>query len=105
SYKGRFYSADEARPYPGCVQRPRIPFAVAASGPRGMRLAARYGQAWVTTGDRKRPGAIGAREGAEIVSAQMAQLDEACAQVGRDPGSLQRLVLAGPELDAGLASL
>ena len=51
--EGRFYAAHEARNIPGCVQRPRLPFAVAATGPRGLRLAARYGQAWVTTGDPK----------------------------------------------------
>jgi alkanesulfonate monooxygenase SsuD/methylene tetrahydromethanopterin reductase-like flavin-dependent oxidoreductase (luciferase family) len=38
SYKGRFYSAVEARAIPGCIQRPRLPFAVAASGPRSMLL-------------------------------------------------------------------
>jgi alkanesulfonate monooxygenase SsuD/methylene tetrahydromethanopterin reductase-like flavin-dependent oxidoreductase (luciferase family) len=105
SHKGRFYSADEARTYPGCVQRPRIPFAIAASGPRGMRLAARYGQAWVTTGDRKRAGPIAASEGAEIIRVQVARLEEVCVEVGRDPGSLQRLVVTGPQLDGGLASL
>jgi len=55
SYSGRFYSANEARCVPGCVQLPRIPFAIAATGRRGMRLAARYGQLWVTTGDRTHP--------------------------------------------------
>lgn len=53
SYEGDFYSAHEARNIPGCVQRPRLPFAVAATGPRGLALAARHGQAWVTTGDPK----------------------------------------------------
>ncbi|WP_438949092.1 LLM class flavin-dependent oxidoreductase, partial [Streptomyces harbinensis] len=43
SYRGDFYSAHEVRTIPGCVQRPRLPFAVAATGPRGMRLAARLG--------------------------------------------------------------
>lgn len=54
TYQGRYYAADEARMIPGCVQRPRVPFAVAATGPRGMRVAARYGQAWVTFGDPRR---------------------------------------------------
>lgn len=35
SHRGTHYSADEARNIPGCVQRPRLPFAVAATGPRG----------------------------------------------------------------------
>ena len=51
SYRGRYYSAVEARTYPGCVQEPRVPFAVAAAAGRGMRLAARLGQMWVTVGD------------------------------------------------------
>lgn len=53
SERGSFYSADEARNIPGCVQQPRLPFAVAANGPRGLKLAAAHGQAWVTTGDPK----------------------------------------------------
>jgi alkanesulfonate monooxygenase SsuD/methylene tetrahydromethanopterin reductase-like flavin-dependent oxidoreductase (luciferase family) len=48
---GQFYSAHEARNIPGCVQRPRLPFAVAATGPRGFALTAGYRQAWVSTGD------------------------------------------------------
>ena len=36
--------------HPGCVQQPRLPFVVAANGPRAMRVVARHGQAWVTTG-------------------------------------------------------
>ena len=46
SHAGRYYSADEARALPGCVQQPRIPFAIAAAGPRGMRLAARFASTW-----------------------------------------------------------
>jgi alkanesulfonate monooxygenase SsuD/methylene tetrahydromethanopterin reductase-like flavin-dependent oxidoreductase (luciferase family) len=49
-HAGEFYTADGARMIPGCVQRPRVPFVMAANGPRAMRLAARYGQAWVTFG-------------------------------------------------------
>lgn len=105
SYSGKFYSAEAARTYPGCVQRPRIPFAIAATGPRGMGVAAAYGQSWITTGDRAREGTLSAAEGAKVVQEQIARLDAACAQVGRDPGSLRHLVLAGPLLDSGLASV
>ncbi len=52
-FRGRHFTAAGVRLTPGCVQRPRVPFAVAAAGPRGLRLAARYGQYWVTIG---RPG-------------------------------------------------
>jgi alkanesulfonate monooxygenase SsuD/methylene tetrahydromethanopterin reductase-like flavin-dependent oxidoreductase (luciferase family) len=101
---GRYYSAHEARNLPGCVQQPRAPFAVAATGPRGFRLAARFGQAWVTTGDRTTPGPVGAVEGAAIVREQIERLEEACAEVGRDAGSIDRMLLTGAEFDDGLSS-
>jgi alkanesulfonate monooxygenase SsuD/methylene tetrahydromethanopterin reductase-like flavin-dependent oxidoreductase (luciferase family) len=50
SWSGAYFSAVDARSTPGPVQRPRPPLVVAANGPRTMRLAARYGDGWVTTG-------------------------------------------------------
>jgi alkanesulfonate monooxygenase SsuD/methylene tetrahydromethanopterin reductase-like flavin-dependent oxidoreductase (luciferase family) len=49
-FTGTYYSAVDARSTPGPVQRPRPPLVVAANGPRALRLAARYGDGWVTTG-------------------------------------------------------
>ncbi|MEY2397480.1 MAG: hypothetical protein QOJ00_654 [Actinomycetota bacterium] len=91
--RGEFFTADEARTYPGCVQRPRVPFAVAATGPRGMRLAARFAQTWVTTGEADFDRALGADEGAALVRKQMDRLDAACVDEGRDPATLNRLAL------------
>src|SRR5207302_8774190 len=54
THRGRYYSATGALMRPGCVQRPRVPFAIAAAGPRGMALAVRYADSWVTLGDRRR---------------------------------------------------
>jgi alkanesulfonate monooxygenase SsuD/methylene tetrahydromethanopterin reductase-like flavin-dependent oxidoreductase (luciferase family) len=104
SYAGRYYAADEARTYPGCVQRPRIPFAIAATGPRGMRLAATHGQTWVTTGGVMVDRPLPADEGATVVREQIDHLEETCAATGRGPASIDRLVLSGPVLDGGLAS-
>ena len=50
SITGEYYTSVDARSAPGCVQQPRAPFVVAANGPRSMRIAARHGQAWLTTG-------------------------------------------------------
>jgi alkanesulfonate monooxygenase SsuD/methylene tetrahydromethanopterin reductase-like flavin-dependent oxidoreductase (luciferase family) len=50
SIAGEYFTSVEARSAPGCVQHPRLPFVVAANGPRSMALAARYGQGWVTSG-------------------------------------------------------
>ncbi len=101
---GRFYAAVEARSYPGCVQQPRVPFAIAAVGPKGMQLAARFASTWVTTGERGQVTPMPAEQGAAAVAQQMARLDRACEAEGRDPSTLERLVLTGGELDDGLRS-
>ncbi|AYN34163.1 MULTISPECIES: LLM class flavin-dependent oxidoreductase [Streptomyces] len=95
SHEGTYYSAHEARNIPGCLQRPRLPFAVAATGPRGLRLAARHGQAWVTTGDPKLYESGTPEQSVEALRRQAAGLDAACAEVGRDPGELDRILLTG----------
>ena len=103
-WRGDFYAANEVKTLPGCVQTPRIPFAIAATGKRGMTLAAKYGDIWVTTGDRTAEEPLAPTEGAKAVRQQMAQLDEICNTVGRDPASLRRLVLTGPVLRPGIES-
>jgi alkanesulfonate monooxygenase SsuD/methylene tetrahydromethanopterin reductase-like flavin-dependent oxidoreductase (luciferase family) len=104
SYDGRYYSAVGARTFPGCVQRPRVPFAIAAIGKRAMQLAARHADAWVTTGDPGAEGALPPAAGAALVRRQMDALDDACATIGRDPSSLNRLVLTGLRLESGTGS-
>lgn len=47
---GRFYRTVDARTLPGPLQQPRIPFVIAANGPRALRLAATHGQGWTTFG-------------------------------------------------------
>ncbi len=106
SYEGAHYSADEARNIPGCVQRPRLPFAVAATGPRGLKLAARYGQAWVTTGDPKVSNGGGTSDDSlEAVRGQVERLAKACAERGRDTGELQKIMLTGFTPDRPLDSV
>ena len=83
SAEGQYYVANEARSIPGCRQRPRLPFAIAATGPRGLRLAARYGATWIASDSRD--------AGPDLVD----RLGEACVAEGRDPASIGRLVLVG----------
>jgi alkanesulfonate monooxygenase SsuD/methylene tetrahydromethanopterin reductase-like flavin-dependent oxidoreductase (luciferase family) len=104
TFDGRYYVAREVHTHPPCRQRPRVPFAIAAAGPRGMGLAARHGQYWVTTGvpnlfvsapyDRALP----------VIRQQMEMIDKACVDVGRDPATLSRLLVAGPTVGGVLAS-
>ena len=86
SWQGSYYEAVEARMRPGCVQAPRLPFVVAAGGPRSLRIAARFGQGWATTGNES---------GADVpwwdgVAALSRRMDDVLAETGRDPGSLRR---------------
>ncbi|GAA2236919.1 LLM class flavin-dependent oxidoreductase [Streptomyces amakusaensis] len=105
--EGSFYSAVEARNLPGCVQRPRLPFAVAGNGPRGMRLAARYGQAWVTTGDPAIFETGTPEDSREALRGQLARLGKACAEADRDTAELEKILLTGftPDRDAPMRSL
>ncbi|MCZ4100615.1 LLM class flavin-dependent oxidoreductase [Streptomyces sp. So13.3] len=104
SYEGEFYSAHEVRNIPGCVQRPRIPFAVAATGPRGLKLAARHGQAWVTTGDPKLFETGTPEQSLEAVRGQIAKLGAACDEIGRNPAELHKTMLTGFTPDRPLDS-
>lgn len=90
---GDFYSAVEARNIPGCVQRPRLPFAIAATGPRGLELAARYGQAWVTTGDPKLNEKGTPAQSDEALRRQIEKLGAACGSSGRDVAELDKILL------------
>ncbi len=93
SYQGRFYRAENARTTLGCVQQPRLPFAVAANGPRMMRLAARHGAAWVTTGAlRGDPDRDDEQAWWASVSRLAGQFDQVLADAGRDPGTVQRML-------------
>jgi alkanesulfonate monooxygenase SsuD/methylene tetrahydromethanopterin reductase-like flavin-dependent oxidoreductase (luciferase family) len=86
TWTGRYYSAVDARNLPGCVQRPRIPFVIAANGKRSIALAARYGEGWVTTGDRT--GGLAAWW--QSVAEASGLLDEALAAAGRPSEEVRR---------------
>ncbi|MEO3868763.1 LLM class flavin-dependent oxidoreductase [Nonomuraea sp. B12E4] len=87
--RGQLYSAVEARQTPGCLQRPRVPLTVAATGPRALRLAARHGQAWISYGPYRR------EEDPEAWYAGLDQqgraLTEALGAAGRAPAALRRI--------------
>lgn len=86
SYEGNEFAAVDARMVGEPAQSPRIPFLIAANGPRAMRLAARLGEGWVTTG----PQAYSDASWWAGVADLAARLDEACAAEGRDPATIGR---------------
>jgi alkanesulfonate monooxygenase SsuD/methylene tetrahydromethanopterin reductase-like flavin-dependent oxidoreductase (luciferase family) len=85
-YNGEYYSA------PDCEMRPRgprpsgIPVLVASKGPRMLRLTAEYADSWNSAWFGK-PTNLAPRR---------ADLEAACAQVGRDPKTLE--VTAGVQV-------
>jgi alkanesulfonate monooxygenase SsuD/methylene tetrahydromethanopterin reductase-like flavin-dependent oxidoreductase (luciferase family) len=88
TYRGEYYAADGARAHPGCVQEPRIPFYLAATGEKGMRLAATLGQGWISNA----PDAT--------LADQVRRFNDAC-----DGRELSRLIVADSADRQPLASI
>lgn len=92
--RSTWYTVSGATFHPRAARDPRLPFAVAATGPRGMALAAHHGQYWVTSGPpndfRPRP----VREVLPVLRDQQRRVDEACERLDRDPATLRRLLVA-----------
>jgi F420-dependent oxidoreductase-like protein len=78
SYEGRYYRIENLRNRPGPVQRPRPPFLLGAFGPRMLRIVAKHADAWNAFGTPEEM-----RERNQL-------LDEYCAELGRDPETLDR---------------
>jgi len=96
SIEGEWFTAVDAHQLPGCVQQPRVPFTVAAAGPRALALAARHGSAWVTYGPYGAE--VSSDEWFAAVADQSRRLTEALEREGRDPSELRRTVLLGLEV-------
>jgi alkanesulfonate monooxygenase SsuD/methylene tetrahydromethanopterin reductase-like flavin-dependent oxidoreductase (luciferase family) len=101
SYAARFYSAVDARTTLPCVQRPRLPIVIAADGPRLLRLAARAGDGWATTGRAGAPAGTGRDAEEEAWWGRVAELaarfTEALDAEGRATSGVDRVL----SLDAG----
>jgi len=93
SFAGDWFTAVDARMVGRPAQSPRLPFVIAANGPKGLKLVARHGAGWVTTG----------ADGAEgegwwsAVSDLVHRLEDTLGAAGRDPGTLDRYL----SLDSG----
>ncbi|MEV1289953.1 LLM class flavin-dependent oxidoreductase [Micromonospora sp. NPDC049679] len=86
TWQGAYYAAVDARSTPGCVQSPRMPFVMAANGVRSMRLAARFGQGWVTIGNDSDDLDQWWRSVAELAE----RMDDVLATTGRAPATMDR---------------
>lgn len=95
TFQGEWFSAVQARMVPGSVQTPRMPFVVAANGPKALRVAAARGEAWATTGiTAAEDGQDAWWRGLREVSTRF---DEALAESGREAAGVDRYL----NLDSG----
>lgn len=104
SYAGEYYVVEEAVVRPESVHAPRVPIAVAASGPKSIAVAARRGDAWITFGD-PRPLDEQPAGSFSLVRTQMQQLEAACAAIGRDPSTVRRIYMTGATEERPLTSI
>jgi alkanesulfonate monooxygenase SsuD/methylene tetrahydromethanopterin reductase-like flavin-dependent oxidoreductase (luciferase family) len=104
SHRGEWYTVDDARMWPGCVQQPRVPIAIAAGLPRALALVARHADAWITYGSTTSDERSAAST-EQAVRVQCRTLDDACAALGRDPATLQRIYLVGNTDEHPLATI
>ena len=103
SYRGRWYTVNEARMLPGCVQQPRLPIALASASRRTLALVAQYGDSWITYGD---PGRDATEAGTEAAVRRQTQwLADACGVIGRDPKTIDRIFMIGNTDEQPLRSL
>ena len=101
THVGTYFSAADARTLPGPVQRPRIPFVMAANGPRSLRLAVEYGSGWVTTG----PKVETMGEWWAALAELGGRLDEALGRAGRGSSTFDRYLNLDSSPQFSLASV
>ncbi|MFG1924742.1 LLM class flavin-dependent oxidoreductase [Cryptosporangium sp. NPDC048952] len=69
----------------------KIPLTVAAHGPRALRVAAEYGDRWVSYGGF----GLTAAEHLDVTRRRADALHRACEETGRDPSTLRKALLLG----------
>lgn len=104
NHKGTFYAVNEARLSPGCVQRPRLPLAIAAGRARTLDVVAHFADAWITWGDTSREDLTAAGTERAVV-AQLNHLESTCRTIGRNPKAIDRIFLIGNTDARPLASI
>lgn len=92
-HAGDWVSVSDVVVRPRPVQAP-LPLAVAAGGPRSIEVAARRGTAWITNGDSAGV-AVTPTEVRRFVADQVERFERACAEKGRDPSMVDRIMMFG----------
>jgi alkanesulfonate monooxygenase SsuD/methylene tetrahydromethanopterin reductase-like flavin-dependent oxidoreductase (luciferase family) len=92
TYAGNYYNIQEALMRPAPISTPRPVFNVAAHGPKAIRLAARYGDAW----NSYNPGRdLTPQQNSDITRQRCQRLCEFAVEAGRDPAQIGRTFCFG----------
>ena len=80
SYKGRYYSIEEALCSPKPIQRPRIPIWVGGTGGLTLKVAAKHADAVNFAGSQP----------PSFFEAKLSELEAKCRRIGRDYGEIRK---------------
>lgn len=92
TYKGKYYNVQEALMHPKFISKPHPVFNVAAHGPKALRLAAKYGDAWNSLGPLKD---MTPKQSSDFTHQCYERLCEFASEAGRDPARFGRTFLFG----------
>ncbi|WP_225933690.1 LLM class flavin-dependent oxidoreductase [Mycolicibacterium pallens] len=82
TFEGKFYTLRDALCEPKPIQRPHPPIVIGGSQPKMLRVIARHADEWN----------MPSHDDAQKWGETNARLNEACAEVGRDPAEIRRSV-------------
>jgi alkanesulfonate monooxygenase SsuD/methylene tetrahydromethanopterin reductase-like flavin-dependent oxidoreductase (luciferase family) len=96
-FDGRFYTARDCELRPRGPRPQGLPVLIGTSGEKMLRLTAKYADQW-------NGWLVRGRNTPESIAEVRANVDAACADVGRDPATLQRTVTLMFDLEPGADS-
>ena len=85
TYPGKYYNIQEALVRPKFISKPRPVINVAAHGPKALKLAARYGDAWNSYNPGKD---LTPKQSSDITRQRYEKFCKLAIDAGRDPGQI-----------------
>ena len=102
TYPGKYYNIQGAVMHPGFISKPHPTINLAAHGPKALRLAATYGDAWNTLGPLKE---MTPKQSSDEIHRWYQMLREFASEAGRDPDNFGRTILFGWTCERPFASM
>lgn len=102
TFHGKYYEIQEAVLQPQFIAKPHPVFNVAAHGPKSLRLAARYGDAWNSYSLGK---GLTPKQSSDVIRQRCEMLCEYAIQEGRDPLRIGRTFIFGYTTDGLFRSM